>query len=98
MTSEVMRISSSAHAGFVPGLVRGEDLKHLEPFMTRVNEAEQRQRQQGARKAKLGGAAGLQQHHEPHGEERQPVEEIDVDDVPHEERGNRFHVSSAVLQ
>ena len=77
--------------GHVPGLVRGEDLEHLEPLVRAVDQTEQCERHQRARKAKLGRAAGLEQHHESQGEERQPVEEVDVDDIPHEERGNGFH-------
>ena len=72
-------------------LVRGEDLEHLEPFVRAVDQAEQCEWHQRARKTKLGRAAGLEHHHESQGEERQPVEEVDVDDIPHEERGNSFH-------
>jgi hypothetical protein len=78
-------------AGHVLGFVRREDLEHLEPLVRAVDDAEQCERQERARKAELGRPAGLEQHHEPHGEERQPVEKVDVDDVPHEERGNNFH-------
>ena len=80
--------------GRVLRLVRGEDLEHLEPLVRAVDQTEQRERHQRAREAKLGRAAGLEQHHEPQGEERQPVEEVDVDDIPHEERGDGFHAHS----
>ncbi len=77
--------------GRVLRLVRGENLEHLEPLVRAVDDPEQCERQQRARKAELGCPAGLEQHHEPQGEERQPVKEVDVDDVPHEERGDNVH-------
>ena len=80
------------------GLMRREDLKHLEPLVRAVHEAEEGQRDQGAGEAELARAPRFQEYDQSQGEEGEPIEEVDVDDVAGEERRYRVHDNAFCLR
>lgn len=70
----------------------GRDLlEHLHPFVRAVQQAKNSQRADGARKLQFRRPSAGERQRQPHREESQAVEEVNLDDVVHEELRDWVH-------
>ena len=68
-------------------------LKHFNPFMQTMQEAERGEGSKGMTQTRIGSMPNLQYNCQPHAEKGQSIEEKDSDDVTDKEGGDGIHES-----